>query len=468
MKIIEKFVNIALIFLFITSFVTKAQVSKWSVKNGWVVKSNPNNAKEEKFFAIGLWSVPGYTFNKLSEDEESRKFPNNKEQFLKKIKDFNLFYIQSEYGKQYMNHVIKMGGTSEFTWFLQNEYLDNKEGDYASYYMMRKLESEQENNSPKLQKTIKTTIDYTLKEIGTSRDFIWAPFDEIATGYKSWAWPTKVTDMIYQKIKERTPNKLVYIDLLGSSSLIANSFLFEQDYKNKYGKLPQNPPFSILKRQSKKRTLNDFYVNHNGEAVIQCIDGRWQIDRMTLLSFYRNCFENLKKTAQGYKNSGDIFGINSFQYMYNNPALAGITVDAIKAGIGENAPVWLFFDSNGYAKPSGEPTTSYIHNIKCQIYTSIVHGATGVLFWSDLGKSDEVFNALLPIISELKGYEQILFLDTVKQGVKGDIHYVIKEDNENRKYIIAVNTSDKKVYFSTKNIKRTLFEPMEVKVNKLK
>lgn len=467
MKTINKRAYISIIIFFVVSFVIKSQESTWSIKDGWVMKADQISNKDEKFFAIGLWGVPGYTFNRLSVTEESKKYPENKSQFLSKIKHFNLFYIQSEYGKQYMNNVMKMGGTSEFTWFLKEEYFNKKGDNKAAYYMMRQLELEKNNNSPRLQKTIKNAIDYTLREVKDSKDFIWAPFDEIATGYQSWAWPNEVTDMIYKEIKKRTPSKLVFIDLLGGSSLIANSFLFEQYHKEKHGKLPQNPPFNALQKTSKRESLNDFYVNHEGKSVMEYINGDWQINSMSSRNFEKNWFNNVKKTAEGYKKSGDIFGINSFQYLRDEPKLAGVTVDAIKAGTGQDTPVWLFFDSNGYAKESFDSPESYVRKIKCQIYTSIVHGATGVLFWSDLEKNDKVFNTLLPVIAELKQYEYIFYMDTEEQKLDGDIRYMIKKYNNSR-YIIAVNTSSNKRYLSNKNIKRALFEAFEVKVSKLK
>lgn len=466
MKTSKKIIRIFLI-LFIATNIATAQESKWSTKNGWVMKTNPVSKKDEKFFAIGLWGVPGYTFNRLSVSEENKKYTQNRNQFQNKIKHFNLFYIQSEFGKQYMNSVMKMGGTSEFSWFLQNEYSDSKYGSYVGYYLMRKLEQEKESNSTRLKKTINSAIDYTIREVKDSKDFLWAPFDEIATGYQSWAWPVSVTDMVYDEIKKRTPNKLVFIDLLGSSSLIANSYLFEQNYKEKYGKLPQNPPFNALRHQSGNKSLNDFYVNHEGNQTMVLRNGEWQINRMTTRAFNNNWYENLKKTAQGYKNSGDIFGINSFQHLYKDPALAGLTVDAIKAGIGEDTPVWLFFDSNGYAKLSHDSNASYVKKIKCQMYTSIVHGATGVLFWSDLEKNDAVFRTLLPVIDELRSFEYILYMDTIEKNVDGNIHYMIKQGN-NKKYIIAVNASDKNSYFSIRNVKRKLFKPYEVIISELK
>ncbi len=467
MKTIKRIAYLSLILLLVTSFVCKAQESTWSVKDGWVMKSNPDTGKEEKFFAIGLWGVPGYTFNKLSVEDESDKYPDNKDQFLNKIKHFNLFYIQLNFGKEYMNNVMKMAGTIEIPWFLKEEYFDKKGDSNEAYYMMRRLVSEKKSKSTRLQKTINTAIDYTLREVKDSKDFIWAPFDEIATGYQSWAWPSEVTDMVYDEIKNRTPNKLVYIDLLGSSSPYGNTFLFEQYYYNKrQKKLPPTPPFYALQKTSKRESLNDFFVTHEGKSIMENRNGVWRIDEMPTKDLENIWHENVKLTAKGYKKSGDIFGINSFQHLRDNPKLAGVTVEAIKKGAGEEAPVWLFFDSNGYAKPSLESTESYIRKIKCQIYTSIVHGATGVLFWSDLRKDDTVFNSLIPVIKELKKYEHIFYMETINENFEGDIRYIIKK-GEKQRYLIAVNTSGKNKVLDNRDIKRTLFKPYEVKVKTL-
>lgn len=52
--------------------------------------------------------------------------------------------------------------------------------------------------------------------------------------------------------------------------------------------------------------------------------------------------------------------------IFSNPILAGITVDAIKTGVG-NMPIWLYFDSNGYSKPNSMPPEYYANIVKCQI-----------------------------------------------------------------------------------------------------
>ena len=452
-------------FLFLI-FVPNTFGSKWVVSDGWVLKQN-ENLNYEKFFAIGTWGVPGYKFNRLPVREERIKYPSNQKQFLNKIKDFNLFYIQSEFGKEYMNNVMKMGGTSEFTWFLEQEYLKADEN-HASFYMMKRITKD--INSSRLNKVLNTAIDYTLKEVKDSKDFIWAPFDEAASGVKGWSWPYSLTDAAYKEIKKRTPDKLVYIDLLGSISLLGNSFLFQEQYKKNHGVMPDFPPFYALPKNvaPKKRTLSDFSVDFYGNSIFNYKNGEPVIKEYEEHTLRTIWFENVKTTANGYKNSGDIFGINAFQYLYKYPVLAGVTVDAIKAGISKDTPVWAFFDSNGYAKPHNISIKDYLENIKCQIYTSIVHGATGVLFYSELELSDAVFNQFLPLVKELKSNLHVIYANTIKQDVSGDIHYIIKQNTIGDRYIIAVNTdTEKSIYFSNSYTTKSFFQPLEVYIGKL-
>jgi hypothetical protein len=114
-------------------------------------------------------------------------------------------------------------------------------------------------------------------------------------------------------------------------------------------------------------------------------------------------------------------------------------VDAIKAGVGD-MPVWIYFDGNGYSKPASMSAEDYVNEVKCQIYTSIVHGATGVMFWSDTTKEPYVFDALTPMLIELNENVHIFKMNTTESTIINDLHVMIKGD-KGKKYIIATNTS---------------------------
>lgn len=412
-----------------------------------------------------MWGIPGYSFNKLSVKEEKKKYPQNVSRYKNVIRKFNLFYIQSGYDKGYMNDVTKMVGSAEFSWIFENEYLGK--GKNPSYRMMRSIESD--INNKKFSNTIKKSIEVALDGIDeSSSDYIWAPFDEVASGLQYWCWPSKMTDIVYSEIKKKNPNKLVYIDLLGSDGGLGNSFLFEDYYKKKYGRLPIEPPFKkIYKKNITDNTLLNFHFNYEGNSVFEYKNGKRTniFIKESMLSEY--WYQNVKKTAFGYRNSGDIFGVNSYSIMYENPEIAGITIDTIKDGIGKDTPVWIFFDSNGYAKPGNISDQNYVKNLKCQIYTSIVHEASGVLFWSDLNKNPIVFNLLLDVVDELIINEKIIKFKTLEQKVIDDIHYLIKINPNGDKYLIAVNTNtSKNVLFMNNYTKKSLFQPLEVYVSK--
>ena len=128
-----------------------------------------------------------------------------------------------------------------------------------------------------------------------------------------------------------------------------------------------------------------------------------------------------------------------FRSFFRYPILSGITVDAIKAGVGD-MPVWIYFDGNGYSKPASMSAEDYVNEVKCQIYTSIVHGATGVMFWSDTTKEPYVFDALTPMLIELNENVHIFKMNTTESTIINDLHVMIKGD-KGKKYIIATNTN---------------------------
>jgi len=161
------------------------------------------------------------------------------------------------------------------------------------------------------------------------------------------------------------------------------------------------------------------------------------IDFETLKNIW---YENVRIISSAYKNNGNVFSINAFRDFYANPILSGITVDALREGLGGDVPIWLYFDGNGYAKPANVTAEYYVKSVKCQIYTSIIHGATGIFFWNDWSKTPEVFDVLLPMLKELNGYLPIIKSNTIEMKIDNDLHVMVKDFN-GKKYIIASNTS---------------------------
>lgn len=443
-----------------------SQKSLWVTNSdGWVLRKTHSNNGFEKFFAIGIWGIPGYGFTNETSLEETKKSPNSSSIFIKKSKYFNLILLQSGREKDYMNEKIKLVGTSEIPWIL-GDYLSknqfNLKRNDSIYYVRQKIKKDINLD------IVKDHIDKEIQDIITSNerqksDFIWAPFDEPASG-GGWCWSPIVLNSIYKQIKKRNANSLVYIDLAGNGR--GNSYLFEKYYLKSHLSMPdENAPYNSLNNDVRNNpsNLTPFNYSYNGKSMYTYKNGQYKISNLDYKDLEKIWYENIKETASGYQSSGDIFGINSYRDFFLYPKLAGITVDAIKAGIKTHPPVWLWFDSNGAYKPSNLSIEEYIKNIKCQIYTSIIHGATGVLFWSDLRKDPKYFDLLIPLIKELKDNLNVLYLKTIEKKDKGDLQYLIKITNQAHKYIIAVNTNTTdSVLFSHPLSPKKYLKPLEV------
>jgi hypothetical protein len=160
-------------------------------------------------------------------------------------------------------------------------------------------------------------------------------------------------------------------------------------------------------------------------------------------------------------------GINAFRDFFAYPVLSGITVDAMKAGAGKEMPIWLYFDGNGYAKEPDYPAADYLKSMKCQMYTSIIHGCTGVLFWNDKSKPSDVFDGLSPILKEMNDHVKIFVLKTLETKIDNNLHYTIK-GNKKQKYIIATNTSTTETLpINVAGVSKKSLEPLEVYIARL-
>lgn len=431
---------VLIVSLVFVSFLSNAQVVNWKVENGWVQcgKSSFTN-----IFVVGFYGIPGYSLNKMTEAKERTVFPNNRKSYDKVAEVANLLYSQSGYWKNYFGKKTKMIGTSEFPYLLKKKYEHTKYGDLSSYYLMNDLVKK--NNEGSLSIFIDQIVQRVSFENGNYENVIWSPFDEVASGYKGWAWPTEVTETVYKRIKKANPNQLVFLNLLGGG--IGNSFLFQEKYKKENRKLPFNPPFEKNAKIRGGKNLKELHVNHQGNPIFETVNGKKQLRKISNIGFEKEWTENIESTARGYRNSADIFGFNSYKSFYENPRLAGVTVDAIKGGAGKETPVWLFFDVSGHARPKNTSQADYSKSIRAQIYISIIHGASGVLFWSANGKSADQFNFLLPTIVELKKYQLYFSGKTIDSKTVGEIQYVVKANEvTGKKILIAINTNRSKSF----------------------
>lgn len=440
----------------------RAQPFVWKVgKDGWVISKKKESSECEKFFAIGTWHVPGYSFTNSPEADE-KTYRENAALFRKKSEPFNMLFVTPGTQKDYMADKIHI--LNPFSPML-HAYLDKipglPDGNDKDYYRSRAIKAHV--NSPEFEEYLDTEMRKLLGNLPNDK-YIFSHIDEIALGgVGKWAVPPSVGEEISSRLKKQDKGALIFVDLLGHCK--GSTYLFEENYIKKYGALPENPPYELVDPEARncKIPLLGFFHAYNGHPVYQFSNGEYSYvdyDFETLKSIW---YENTRLIALGYKNNGDVFGINAFRDYFTYPVLSGITVDALKAGLGEKTPLWIYFDGNGYARPPEMTPQEYISSVKCQIYTSIIHGATGILFWNDWRKTPEVFDALLPMLKELNDNLPIVKLKTKHWKANNDLHVSIKESKEGQQYIIASNTSKTDVLsINIPQVNKKELQPLEV------
>lgn len=419
------------------------KTKSWCTDNqGWVIMKKDKN-KGERFFAIGTWHVPGYTFTKETHPDSIIYWQNAK-LFEERTSPFNMVFVSPGLQKDYMSGKIHI--MNPFSPML-NDYLDRfdelKKGNDKDYYRGQFLKDEAQH--PDFINYLDSQI-VALLENKTNNKYIFSHIDEIAFGgISKWPVPPIVGKIINDRLKANDPEALMFVDLAGHAR--GGTYLFEKRYLKSNHKMPEHPPYEFLNKNARlcKIPLLGFSQAYDGTPVYTFDEtGNYSYSEYGVDTLKRIWFENLKILAEDYRTNGDIFGINAFRDFFALPELAGLTVDALKAGLGDDVPLWIYFDGNGYAKPINVTPDDYLLNVKCQIYTAIIHGATGVLFWNDWSKTPEVFTHLLPIMEELKSKLPIITQDVVERIVDGNKHMVVKGD-KNKKYVIATNSSKSEI-----------------------
>lgn len=432
----------------------------WSIDDeGWMVT-------KDRFFAIGTWHVPGYVFTEGPETD-SITYLRNESLFKKKTSPFNMLFMNMGTEKEYMSDKIHI--LNPFSPILHG-YLDRikslpdslDKDYYRSQYLKKEVDS------PTFIQYLDSQVIALLSK-KTHDKYIYSHIDEIALGgVGKWAVPPAVGALINQRLKKYDPEALLFVDLVGHAK--GSTYLFEKRYLEKNVTMPENPPYNLLSEEARKCKipLLGFYEAYDGTPVYQFENGGYSYNEYNPDSLKRIWEENLRIIAEDYKGNGDVFGINAFLDFYTYPILAGITVDALRAGLGSKVPIWLYFDGNGYAKPSDMTPADYLKIVKCQIYTAIIHGATGVLFWNDWSKTPEVFDELVPIMSELNNNLPIIKLNTLEKMTDGDQHMTIKGEKRGKKYIIATNTSKTdSITFTLPAGNMKVLSPLEVYIAEL-
>jgi hypothetical protein len=411
---------------------------RMSVKKGWVIQRDENQ-KESRFFAIGNWHVPGYTFtNKPEADQESKL--KNEQNFRERTAPVNMVFVSRGQQKEYMAEKIHV--MNPFSAVLHN-YLDRipglPAGNDKDYYRSQYIKSAY--REPEFIQYLDSQMVGLLAN-RTNDKLIYSHIDEISLGGVSkWAVPPSVGAIITQRLKRHDRDALVFVDLLGHAR--GSTYLFEKRYLQSHKALPGEPPYGLIDQEALKCKLPllGFSQAYEGTPVYDFKDGNYSYKNHSPEFLKTIWAENIRIIAKDYRKCGDVFGINAFRDFFANPELAGITVDALRDGLGDKVPLWIYFDGNGYARPASVTPDAYLKSVECQIYTAIVHGATGILFWNDWAKTPEVYEKLLPILEKLNRRLDVVKMDTYQTIVDGHTHLLIKGNRRGEKHVIATNTS---------------------------
>lgn len=431
------------------------------VDEGWFLKKT--DGKSEKFFAIGAWNIPGYDASAPNETEVYNQQTRNINIAMSPhpSKRKGLIFMSIEPGQILRRFLAELPVT-------QNRGAER--GFYESMYL-RKIEDD-----PDL---LSRLDDELSKHVVDHNDFerAYLPIDEVSMGLASnyWHTPSIVGDVIYKKLKVIDPNTIVFSDLAGHGR--GSTFFFEKRYLKDHPFMPESPPYESTSASAQSYAANAlatkmgipllaFLEGLNGVPTYEFTNSNYSYTSSTPEELKSYHFENIKAYAEAYRGNGNAFGINAFMDFGAHPDLAGTTVDAIRAGLDDpKVPIWLFFDGAGYAKPDSVSVGDYANLVRCQMYTSIIHGATGIFFWNDSRRTAELWDELQPTLEEIKGHVEIFKLKTLEKKSIDDLHLMIKEDESGKRYIMVSNTSKtSSVPLEVEGVEKDTLEPLEVYV----
>ena len=193
---------------------------------GWYLKPN-EKGDDVRFFAIGGWSVPGYTPNK--KDIAHRA---DADIFKTQGRNLNILITNYEYLKDYMSEDGRIMMTFQpFQTVLRyaNKMSNaRKKGLESGYYISQFLKESVDR--PDFIQTIDEDIKLSINKRFANVELAFSPIDEVALGLYNnhWFVPPAIGDKIYERIKTINPNAMVYIDLTGHGR--GSSFFFEKRY----------------------------------------------------------------------------------------------------------------------------------------------------------------------------------------------------------------------------------------------
>lgn len=444
------------------------------VEEGWHYRKT--NGVREKFFPICAWHVPGYNPENNKYDPTDR---TDADIFKTQARNLNMVFTHHPVQRDFLSENDKILIASmpyQFTWLYMSKLPSASKGKERGYYRNQYLKKAV--NDEKFIKELDNAIKKHVNNDFPNAERAYAPFDEVAQHFHidDYYIPYVYGDKVCERLKKFDPNAIIFVDLAGNGK--GSSFFFEKRYLEKHATMPVDPPYDAVSDSAKAyamwakdkengQPLKVFYEGYDGRQRYEFKSDSYTATPYTTEELRSFHYENIKAYAEAYKGNGNAFGINAFRDFYADPILAGISVDAIRAGLGDpTIPIWLYFDGNGYAKSSDMSTQVYVQHIKCQMYTSIIHGATGVFFWNDRSKTPEIWNALQPILNEMQEHIEIFKLKTLEKKSNDHMHFIIKKNAKGQKYIIASNTSrTDAVKLIFPNIKKESLDPLEVYIS---
>lgn len=434
----------------------------WYIENGKVFKNGV------QFFPIGLWGIPQYQFKVNKVDNDAY----NIDQFKEANLIFNLFYVPTAREQAYMRDAVLLTGWGHLNWRLKAGYIgeDKFKPDRDGNNKLDIKEMRFIKNSMHLffRNYFKNHIVGDIRQRFKDYNFIWLLADEANSGFQDWYWYPQIIRGYHQAVKSVRDSSITFVDLFGT--IRGDRLSYELNYLKKFGQiptiLPQGKGQDLL--EGDLNNLNTYNYSADGTPVYVYneVKSVWEYNETT--QFGSKFYHNIYQAASAYDDCADVLGVNCYYDFYHFPEAAGITVDAIKDACGKEKPVWIFFDGAGHAKPKNMSSSEYLKVVKCQVYTAIVHGASGILFWSKETTSEEYWNSLKQLSSELKKNSEIFKSNRIKFEIYNKIHYAVFELDNNNKYLLAVNTSKlEPLNFNLIENVNTIIKPLEVKIVEL-
>ena len=399
--------------------VTTVDAATWNTSGDWVTKGG------NKFFAIGLWPDP----------DEIDHYTETATEF----EDFSVFVVnkKSELA-DYMDAGGQtiMIGASQFRWRFSDGFIDTYEyngTDLTDYY--------NPDSDDKIEK---------------------GEMDDLAPDY----WRDVVKEYIEEKIVGELRSELdghsigdYIIYIADEPERMKKGWFIEEPLLNKYlDKVDEASAYNDIGAL----TLGPIEGSHYfwDDAAREDCDGSTVPDTgATTAAYFKNndCsaysstdrsegLQNIKDLVSYYKDATNIWMVNSYSAMLNDPAWAADIPTAIKEELETpyQEPVWMWFNANQMTD------TITRDKVRCQIFTAITAQTTGIFFYA-LGASEtsltyakgiaDDLDDFLPVWSNFhsSGYADAVEIDgTTECGFQ--YHYAIFDDGTDD-YLLLTNTT---------------------------